>query len=280
MPKHQVLELAITYFCNLACPLCSQATPLQKDKATMSIEDLEAIARIVEPHQFYAIKLSGGEPTLHPRFGEICDRLPEFFPGRRYLLATNGKLLAKYLDRLAVFDRIDLSEYPGHNDEEFARLYPSRLSNLSATIKQDYVELDDVFAEKNRELETVFRHCHQSSVKKIVQDRIYPCCVVFGNLTRQGSDPGEVSAPMDEHWKRNLDRIDIEPHCRRCWVKVETGLPAKIRHFARRAFSRRAVLARELWQGRWRVMGFRIRQVVNSIAARTAARDQSPTGPK
>jgi sulfatase maturation enzyme AslB (radical SAM superfamily) len=233
----------------------------------MSLEDLERMSRLVEPYEFYAIKLSGGEPTLHPQFVEICDRLRDLFPARAYLLATNGKLLERYLEQVQVFDRIDLSEYPGMNEEEFHRLYASDLSNLSASTKYDYTEMEDIHAESNHGKTGIFASCHQAGVKKIVQDRIYACCVIFGNSIRQGIDRDEISVPMDEHWRERLARVDIEAHCRRCWVDVRTGRRSGVRRIVRRAWALRRQVLREMRQGRWRALRTRARLARKGLGA-------------
>lgn len=272
MWNNQVLELAITDFCNLQCPLCCQATPIQKNKKIMPMEQLERISRLIEPHEFHAIKISGGEPTLHPRFGEICDRLPELFPGRLYILASNGKLMEKHKDHLDVFDRIDLSEYPGLN-KEFHSLVKLGLVNLSASTKNDYVEMEDVNSENNQGKTGIHASCHQANVKKIVQDRIYACCVIFGNSIRQKIDLDAISVPMDEHWRENLAHIELEPHCRRCWVDVPIGRAARVGQLLRRAYGRRHLVVREIQQGRWRALRTRVR-----VAVRGRARPSQPSG--
>ena len=94
------LELAITDLCNLKCHLCAQGIPLLKDKREMSFNELERISKFFKPYEFDVIKISGGEPTLHSQFRDICENLKELFPACFYMLATNGFLLEKYKEPL------------------------------------------------------------------------------------------------------------------------------------------------------------------------------------
>lgn len=193
------LEIAITDFCNIDCLLCSQGTPLQKDKKMMPLKELERISKFFRPFEFDSIKLSGGEPTLHPQFGEICDRLKELFPACAYELATNGCLLEKYLDHLEVLNHIELSRYPGKNDSTYLHLTELKLPHLSPVTKEDYSGMADVYQASNLNKTHIYKYCERAYIRKIVQSRIYPCCIIFGQSIRQNIDRNKVSVPIDEN---------------------------------------------------------------------------------
>ena len=226
--KPSKLEIAVTDYCNLSCPMCSQATPLQPNKKTMSMQDIEQIASRIAPRQFDVIKISGGEPTLHPQFRDICRRLRTFFKADRFELATNGFRLEQHLDVIGVFDKIDLGYYPGRNDDIVRRFEQLRIPNVSLVTKRDDIEMVDVHKQNNLDKDGIYSHCPYSTYRKIVQDRIYPCCVIFGQAIRNNIDLDSVSGPFDRDWKRNLERIDIEPHCRHCWVDVDAPRKAAV----------------------------------------------------
>ena len=217
------LEIAVTDFCNLDCPLCSQGTPIQKDKKTMPLRELERISKFFRPFEFDTIKLSGGEPTLHPQFGEICGRLKELFPAYAYTLATNGCLLEKYLDHLEVFNHIELSLYPGKNDSTCLRLTELKLPNLGSLAKEDYCEMEDVYKEADLDISHICKSCKWTYINKIVQSSIYPCCIIFGQSIRQNIDRNKIGVPIDENWREHLIKISLEPYCKHCFVNVDTG---------------------------------------------------------
>ncbi len=220
MSKH-ILEFVITDFCNLNCPLCVQGMPLQTNKRIMPIDELREISNFIKPFEFDAIKISGGEPTLHPQFAEICKNLRKMFPARYYILATNGFGLEKFKDYVYVFDKVSITHYPGRNDRVFERAKRLGLTNLKTGVKRDYIEMRDSYRERNLNKINVYKHCKKTRIKKIIQGRIYPCCVIFGQAVRQNIDINTISAPVDENWRENLAKINIENHCKRCSVDVK-----------------------------------------------------------
>lgn len=248
------LELAITDYCNLQCALCSQGTPFHKNKSVMSLEDLERMSSLVIPFEFEVIKISGGEPTMHPHFGEICRMLRRWFPANRYEMSTNGFKLESYLHCTDVFDAIFLSLYPGKNDAIVQRCRRMGIPNLQGGVKKDYERMVDVYAENNIGKENVYAHCEFRDYRKVVQDRIYPCCIIFGQSIRQAIDLDEISVRFDEHWRDNLRHINIEPYCKRCFVEVETGSPKQqsdcvLRGLGQAEPARRAVSSSEIRGG-------------------------------
>jgi organic radical activating enzyme len=221
MAKTVRLEIAITDYCNLRCELCSQGTPLQKNKKVLSFVDLERYGRLFAAGEIWSVKLSGGEPTLHPEFRRICEKIRELFPARHYNLATNGARLEEYIDVLGVFTQVQVSLYPGANDATVKRIQALNVPNVVCMTKYKDGELVDVNLERNLQKRQIYKHCIFTQIKKIVQDRIYPCCVIFGLALRRGWDPREMGVLLDEHWRENLSRVDIEERCRHCFMDVE-----------------------------------------------------------
>jgi organic radical activating enzyme len=223
------LEFCITDFCNLDCPLCGQGTPLHKDKRTMTVEQIEYFSGLLRDGEFQVIKISGGEPTLHKEFAWISRNLRRMFPGRHLYLATNGALATNYLADLKLYDTVDVSNYPGLNDSQYARFTAAyNDSNLLAQKKTDYADMIDVWKVPNWDKKDIYKTCSYREIKKVVQDRIYPCCVVFGQSQRQGFDPETVSVPFDANWRERLARVDIEDRCRLCFADVPAPRVSRI----------------------------------------------------
>ncbi|MDD2731835.1 MAG: radical SAM protein [Candidatus Pacebacteria bacterium] len=214
------LEIDILDFCNLNCDLCARGIPLQKDKRFTYYNEIEEISKIIKPYEFNTIKIGGGEPTMHPEFSKICQNLKRLFPAKSYYLATNGFKLENFLDEIKVFDTIELSQYPGKNDEVFDKIAEMNLSNVIPVRKEDYTELEDIYRENNLNKKNIYNRCIYKEVTHIVGGRIYPCCNIFGQAMRQNIDLNNISVLADENWRENLKKIDIETYCRRCFVKV------------------------------------------------------------
>jgi len=56
-----------------------------------------------------------------------------------------------------------------------------------------------------------------------VQDRIYPCCIVFG-LTQTRLELQQnvenFSVAINENWREDIKKLNIEKACSLCWVDV------------------------------------------------------------
>jgi 7,8-dihydro-6-hydroxymethylpterin dimethyltransferase len=98
--------LEITDHCNLRCPTCYADSGPER-LTHRSLEQIEAMLdRIVknegEPD---IVQISGGEPTLHPRFFDVLDACKQR-PIRHLMLNTNGVRIARedgFAERLATY---------------------------------------------------------------------------------------------------------------------------------------------------------------------------------
>lgn len=117
-----VIELDPTTACNLACPDCSSGGLLNKggfDRAR-----LRDLAREFVQAGVRAIVLNGGgEPMAHPEFGWIVQYFAE--EGVDLGITTNGTLIGRYLNLLAVHTRWLLVSVDAGSDETFRRLRPA-----------------------------------------------------------------------------------------------------------------------------------------------------------
>src|SRR5258706_9271903 len=103
--QHSCLTvLEINDQCNLPCPICySESSP--RRTTHRSLEQVEFMLDCVvrnegEPD---VVQISGGEPTIHPRFWEILDAAKRR-PIKHLMLNTNGLRIAKeegFAERLA-----------------------------------------------------------------------------------------------------------------------------------------------------------------------------------
>ncbi len=92
--------------CNLQCPICYAASGPQRMN-WRSLEDIERMldALVASEGEPDVVQISGGEPTLHPRFFEILDAARRR-PIRHLMINTNGTRLANedgFAERLAPY---------------------------------------------------------------------------------------------------------------------------------------------------------------------------------
>lgn len=93
-PLYQ-LYFYLTDECNLACRHCWIAPKYQNaTKATsfLPIDLFVSIIREAQPLGLMTVKLTGGEPLLHPQFAEMVDIVKR--EGLKLVLETNGTLMA------------------------------------------------------------------------------------------------------------------------------------------------------------------------------------------
>lgn len=84
------VDIDVTYICNLACPNCNRASHLQHlTKGTN--KDMAFIKDFIAQYKHYGktaiVKLTGGEPTLHPLLQQFMEELNKYFT---VWVLTNG----------------------------------------------------------------------------------------------------------------------------------------------------------------------------------------------
>lgn len=104
--KRRNIVLEITYECNLMCNFCSRwckLAPVKNDSSRMSVEQIQYFVNEMKiyHHHTSIIKVSGGEPLLHPDIWQILDILKVLLDDGhciQILLLTNGILEEKIKD--------------------------------------------------------------------------------------------------------------------------------------------------------------------------------------
>lgn len=105
------LRLSLTDACDMRCFYCMpEEMRFLPHERLLEPAEIERICRLLAAQGVEELRLTGGEPTLRPEFGEIVDRLGAL-PFRRHALTSNGRRLAAHFDRLwnAGFRDINLS---------------------------------------------------------------------------------------------------------------------------------------------------------------------------
>lgn len=83
-------ELIITSVCNFNCPYC-RGTDINGEKGHMPLKDILHVIDLWSKHDIQNIRLSGGEPTLHPNIKEIVKYIKEVCKDIKHIaISTNG----------------------------------------------------------------------------------------------------------------------------------------------------------------------------------------------
>jgi len=115
-----LIEIDITYACNLRCHNCNRSVGQAPDTRHMPLEQVErfVLDSISAGKRWRRIRVLGGEPTLHPRFGAVVDillRYKEWATDCLVEVVTNGhgKQVQRALDRLPQQVWVDNSRKTG-----------------------------------------------------------------------------------------------------------------------------------------------------------------------
>jgi len=88
------IEVHVVEHCNLNCKGCNHFSSLAKEEYLKPEQFEKDFTRLAElSKKYYAIKILGGEPLLHPRLTEFFDIARKYFPNTPIQVTTNGILL-------------------------------------------------------------------------------------------------------------------------------------------------------------------------------------------
>lgn len=94
--KKEILppNILLTNLCNQNCYYCFARQEMEKSKVKeMSLLDFKRLVKILKRNNIKTLRLMGGEPTLHSRFGEIIEISIKNF--KEIIIFTNGLIPAK-----------------------------------------------------------------------------------------------------------------------------------------------------------------------------------------
>lgn len=109
-PDHEqhscVTLLEVTDACNLRCPICyAHSGPERQSHRPLELIESMLDAIVANEHEPDVVQISGGEPTIHPRFFDILDAARRR-PIRHLMVNTNGVRIARdaeFTKRLAAY---------------------------------------------------------------------------------------------------------------------------------------------------------------------------------
>ena len=94
--SRKLIEIDLTYVCNLECPGCNRSCGQAPTNQAMTLEQIEQFVResVERDYQWDGIRLLGGEPSLHPKFHEMLAAIREYrtnhSPDLRISVVSNG----------------------------------------------------------------------------------------------------------------------------------------------------------------------------------------------
>jgi uncharacterized radical SAM superfamily Fe-S cluster-containing enzyme len=168
--QHSCLTLLeITDSCNLRCPVCYAASGPERltHRPLVLIEKmLDAIVRNEEKPD--VVQISGGEPTLHPRFFEVV-ALAKARPIRHLMVNTNGVRIAQ--------------------EEEFVKRL-SDIENFEVYLQFDSFEREPLIALRGADL----RGIRQRALERLNK---YDISTTLVATLKKGLNDGEIGRLID-----------------------------------------------------------------------------------
>jgi len=133
--KNRILQVDVTDRCSLACSNCTRHLAHHGQRYDISVEVFRLACRILNRAlPDFVIGCFGGEPTLHPRFPELCIAMQQEIPDVRRRGLWTSRLHKHGQIAAATFTGGYLN-LNGHNvpeaEAEFDRWFPGRMINES-----------------------------------------------------------------------------------------------------------------------------------------------------
>jgi uncharacterized protein len=129
----------VTYACNLTCSHCYATGGPARSAESMSVAQVQAVLASLIEHSFQRIKITGGEPLMHPHWTEIQDLLISLRSARsdsQVVLRTNLSLPLSAADLVRLVDCVDHiivsidGDQESHDARRGAGAYARTVKNL------------------------------------------------------------------------------------------------------------------------------------------------------
>lgn len=168
--KSAQVAIAVTYKCNLTCPVC-YARANEVDISDLKIEDLKRV------DEYPVIFLTGGEPTIREDLPEIVSTLKR--KGKKVVMFSNGLKLAqkgyaRKLKRAGLgcvilqFDTLDDAEYQYIRGRKLIEIKKKAVANMQRSNLPVYLYCTMLKGKSFNQMENIFNFARKYSVIKTV----------------------------------------------------------------------------------------------------------------
>jgi uncharacterized radical SAM superfamily Fe-S cluster-containing enzyme len=177
--QHSCLSLIeITDHCNLQCPICyADSSPSRHGYRSLDHVQRMIDAVVHNEGEPDVVQISGGEPTLHPDFFEILDRV-KAAPIRHVMVNTNGIRIAEdpaFAERLATY-MPDFEVYLQFDSFEREPLMELRGADLRA-IRRRALDRLNALGVSTTLVVTLKKGLNDSEIGKIIDFALEQPCV-------------------------------------------------------------------------------------------------------
>lgn len=190
-PAIQNVNLDITTHCNRRCPDCCCGIGINRELHHHDWSYFERAAAIL--YGIPRVNLTGGEPTIHPRFAEFVPRFKTLFGCQVLSMITDGAGVLRYWGTIAYhIDYVEFSDYGTHQEA----LDVLRHSGIRLSVFQsDPLASNFVPRSYRGGGRPCIRAVWRGGTIAYADSKIYGCCVAPGI---DGAVPVEISPGWDE----------------------------------------------------------------------------------
>ena len=201
--------IRVTTACNYSCVECAVDVPRIRPGVHESAAYLAHAGKML--HGIECVRISGGEPTIHPQFRKIAKTFRRVFGCKRLVLETNAAKVEQCADVLDCFDTIVAGYYDpdridgcGHGNKE-------QIDWLVEFGKTHGVAVQVGNAVHEPRTNPGGSMCYRGRMGLISHTRglLYPCC------TGQGV-PGATGIELTGNWREEI--TDIPMPCATCFL--------------------------------------------------------------
>lgn len=200
--KHNLFaNVMINTGCNRACPDCCVGDVVLRAKARTFAPDKIA-AEVKELGDVGVVLLTGGEPTIHPKFDEVAAKCHEARGGLPLHMVTNGARLVHHEKSIRYFDAVRLSQFTEESNAGEPS-DPAIAGNFRAVSTVKLLTGTTVHTRTSGK-NACGRETHTISV---MDGRVYGCCVACGI-------DGAESTELSPGWEERVRKVPLP--CDRC----------------------------------------------------------------
>lgn len=201
------INLVLTDRCNRMCPECCCDVPRIREHWETNWLELEAWAKHLRGIE--RVQLTGGEPTMHPRFWAWAPCLRDLFGCKLLTIETNGfgfrhrpSMFTEFSD--VYFTHYAPPEFQDDNGAEFTFL-ESFLRGIGSRTRLHHIDISHT-PRARRGGGTCGRGTGETVA--LYRGRLYPCCMGWGI-------PGATSCEVGPLWREDLAAIKLP--CEKCF---------------------------------------------------------------
>ena len=182
------VEIHVVEHCNLNCSGCNHFSSLAKEEYLQPEQFERDFKRLAElSKDYFAIKILGGEPLLHPHITDFFDIARKYFPNTPIQITTNGILLTKQPEEFWQNCRknkitVSISQYPIKlNKEEIkktSRAHKVKIVYNGSTVENRMCKLP-LDLSGSQDMKKSFQKCAISwgCCVTLRDGKIYTCCI-------------------------------------------------------------------------------------------------------